>query len=112
MRVVSARRKGRVAQTPEGTPFNVGVWVNGESVLAGLNPGDYSGGYFDSKLPPLHRTRLWGNLDRGLEPLQQKLQKAEDNGQTLEPKQIEEYIDLRNRQAGLAKAQEDEPTSG
>ena len=28
-------------KTPEGTPFNVGVWVgpDGESVLAGLNPG-------------------------------------------------------------------------
>ena len=28
-------------RTPEGTPFNVGVWVgpDGESVLAGLNPG-------------------------------------------------------------------------
>src|ERR1035437_8241996 len=30
-------------KTPEGTPFNVGVWVgpDGESVLAGLNPGSY-----------------------------------------------------------------------
>src|SRR3979411_1001417 len=33
-------------KTPEGTPFNVGVGVgpDGESVLAGINPGDYSGG--------------------------------------------------------------------
>src|ERR1039457_2013439 len=33
-------------KTPEGTPFNVGVWVgpDGESVLAGLDPGSYSGG--------------------------------------------------------------------
>ena len=32
-------------KTPEGTPFNVGVWVgpDGESVLAGLNPGAYNG---------------------------------------------------------------------
>ncbi len=32
-------------RTPEGTPFNVGVWVgpDGESVLAGLNPGSYNG---------------------------------------------------------------------
>ena len=31
-------------RTPVGTPFNVGVWVgpDGKSVLAGLNPGDYS----------------------------------------------------------------------
>jgi alpha-mannosidase len=33
-------------RTPVGTPFNVGIWVgpDGESVLAGLNPGSYSGG--------------------------------------------------------------------
>src|SRR5258708_1204810 len=33
-------------KTPEGTPFNVGVWVgpDGESVIAGINPGSYSGG--------------------------------------------------------------------
>jgi len=32
-------------QTPRGTPFNVGVWegLDGSSVLAGLNPGDYTG---------------------------------------------------------------------
>jgi Glycosyl hydrolases family 38 N-terminal domain len=34
-----------IEPTPEGTPFNVGVWVgpDGESVLAGLNPGDAQG---------------------------------------------------------------------
>ncbi len=33
-------------ETPEGIPFNVGVWYgpDGESVIAALNPGDYSGG--------------------------------------------------------------------
>ncbi len=31
-------------KTPEGTPFNVGIWEgpDGRSVLAGLNPGSYS----------------------------------------------------------------------
>lgn len=31
-------------RTPEGTPFNVGIWEgpDGKSVLAGLNPGSYS----------------------------------------------------------------------
>jgi alpha-mannosidase len=31
-------------RTPEGTPFNVGIWEgpDGRSVLAGLNPGSYS----------------------------------------------------------------------
>jgi alpha-mannosidase len=33
-----------IEQTPEGTPFNVGVWVgpDGRSVIAALNPGSYS----------------------------------------------------------------------
>ena len=32
-------------KTPRGTPFNVGIWEgpDGKSVLAALNPGDYSG---------------------------------------------------------------------
>lgn len=32
-------------ETPEGTPFNVGVWVgpDGHSVIAALNPGSYGG---------------------------------------------------------------------
>lgn len=43
-------------ETPEGIPFNVGVWVgpDGKSVLAALNPGSYgSNVYTDlSKAPP------------------------------------------------------------
>src|ERR1700690_443575 len=41
--------------TPEGTPFNVGVWVgpDGESVLAALNPGDYSHGITTDLSKPL-----------------------------------------------------------
>jgi alpha-mannosidase len=44
-------------RTPDGTPFNVGVWVgpDGESVLAGLNPGSYSAGIetdLSEPLPP------------------------------------------------------------
>jgi alpha-mannosidase len=33
-------------QTPEGIPFNVGVWegTDGETIIAALNPGSYSGG--------------------------------------------------------------------
>jgi alpha-mannosidase len=103
-------------QTPEGTPFNVGVWVgpDGESVLAGLNPGDYSGGIYtdlSKPLPPFPPNAALEDLDKGLAPLRQEVQKAEDSGQTLEPKQIEEFIDLRNRQKGLANAHEDEALS-
>src|SRR5580698_10237316 len=33
-------------QTPEGIPFNVGIWegTDGETIIAALNPGSYSGG--------------------------------------------------------------------
>ncbi|HZW81255.1 MAG TPA: glycoside hydrolase family 38 C-terminal domain-containing protein [Candidatus Deferrimicrobiaceae bacterium] len=100
-------------QTPEGTPFNVGVWVgpDGESVLAGLNPGDYSGGIYtdlSKPLPPFPPNSALEDLDKGLLPLRQEVQKAEDSGQTLEPKQIEEFIHLRNQQKGLANAYKDE----
>src|ERR1700756_1347677 len=42
-------------KTPEGTPFDVGVWVgpDGESVLAGVNPGSYSGGIYSDLSTPL-----------------------------------------------------------
>ena len=37
---------GSIEGTPEGIPFNVGVWTgpDGRSILAAVNPGDYSGG--------------------------------------------------------------------
>jgi alpha-mannosidase len=42
-------------RTPRGTPFNVGVWEgpDGRSVIAALNPGDYSGDVrYDVTQPP------------------------------------------------------------
>jgi alpha-mannosidase len=42
-------------QTPEGIPFNVGVWegTDGETIIAALNPGSYSGGInSDLSKPP------------------------------------------------------------
>jgi alpha-mannosidase len=43
-------------RTPEGIPFNVGIWegTDGSTVLAALNPGSYSGSvtYDLSKTPP------------------------------------------------------------
>ncbi len=35
-------------KTPEGIPFNVGVWIgpDGKSIIAALNPGDYTGQAF------------------------------------------------------------------
>src|SRR5882757_1389767 len=46
---------GSPERTPRGTPFNVGLWFgpDGKSVIAALNPGDYSGSITDdlSKSP-------------------------------------------------------------
>ncbi len=53
---------GSPEDTPEGIPFNVGVWVgtDGESVIAALNPLAYVGGirYDLSKTPPSLPTGL------------------------------------------------------
>src|ERR1700683_4342730 len=73
-------------KTPEGTPFNVGVWVgpDGESVLAGLNPGDYSGGIYSDlsqPLPALPADEVLDDLNKKFQPLRQKLRQADENGQ-------------------------------
>src|SRR5271166_5457748 len=88
-------------KTPEGTPFNVGVWVgpDGESVLAGLNPGDYSAGIYTDlsrPLPSLLPDIVLGGIQKKLDPLQQKQKQAEESGRLLEPGQIEEYLDLQS----------------
>jgi alpha-mannosidase len=99
-------------KTPEGTPFNVGVWIgpDGESVLTGLNPGDYSGGIYSDlsqPLPPLPPNAALEDLNKRLQPLQQKVQKAEESEQTLDVKDIEEFLDFRNQQSAFSKAEQD-----
>lgn len=44
-----------IENTPEGTPFNVGVWIgpDGSSVLAALNPGSYNGRIYSDLSTPL-----------------------------------------------------------
>src|SRR6202047_2876034 len=90
-------------KTPEGTPFNVGVWVGtgGESVLAGLNPGAYSSGVYtglSKPLAPLAPNVALEDIQNKLKPLQQKLEQAEQNEQTLDRNAMQEFVDLRNRQ--------------
>jgi alpha-mannosidase len=103
-------------KTPEGTPFNVGVWVgpDGESVLAGLNPGDYSGGIYSDlsqTLPPLPPNAEREEFSKRFLPLRQAVSQAEEKEQTLDPKQIDEYINLRNQQSGFVKAEQDQELS-
>ena len=99
-------------KTPQGTPFNVGVWVgpDGESVLAGLNPGDYSGGIYSDlskPLSPLAPNLVLEDLNKRLQPLQKEVQQAEQNGGMLDQKKIEEFLDLRTQQRAFAMVEHD-----
>jgi alpha-mannosidase len=99
-------------RTPEGTPFNVGVWVgpDGESVLAGLNPGDYSAGIYTDltqPLPALPPSAALADIRRKIEPLEQKEDEVVKNGRFLNPKDAEELADLRNQKAAFTKLEQD-----
>lgn len=97
-------------RTPEGTPFNVGVWVgpDGESVLAGLNPGSY-GGHIDTDLskplPQATPNSALEDLDKKIVALQAKLHEAEQSGQPADPNSRRELNVLRRDQAAKRVAQ-------
>jgi alpha-mannosidase len=99
-------------KTPEGTPFNVGVWIgpDGESVLAGLNPGSYSAGIVSDLSKPLPaappNTQL-EEIRKKFIPLRQKLRQLENANQALDPKDLQEYYALREQEKGMAKLQTD-----
>lgn len=99
-------------RTPEGTPFNVGIWVgpDGESVLAGLNPGDYSGGIdtdLSKPLPLPPANEALAELQKKLDPLRRKLEEVERSGQPFDQKDIQEYIKLSRDSESLTKADRD-----
>ncbi len=100
-------------KTPEGTPFNVGVWVgpDGESVLAGINPGAYSGGIetdLSKPLPPGPPNAALEEIRTKVQALRQKLEAQQKSGQPLDPKDIQEYIALHNQEETFAKAQREQ----
>ena len=103
-------------RTPEGTPFNVGVWVgpDGESVLAGLNPGDYSAGIYTDltkPLPALPPSAALADIRRKIEPLEQREDEVVKNGRFLDPKDAEELASLRNQKAAFTKLEQDRDIS-
>ena len=103
-------------KTPEGTPFNVGVWVgpDGESVLAGLNPGDYAGGInsdLSKPLPPLPLDQVLDDLNKKFQPLRQELVRADQNNSTMDARHIEEYLAVRNQQKTELQMQQDRELS-
>src|SRR5437588_3787716 len=95
-------------KTPEGTPFNVGVWVgpDGESVLAGLNPGSYSGGIetdLSKPLPPLPPNAAFEDLQKRLHELRQKID-DEDRNNKLDPNDLHQYYSVRTEWNGFNRA--------
>ncbi len=99
-------------KTPEGTPFNVGVWVgpDGESVLAGVNPGSYSGGIetdLTKPLPAQPPSPEIADLQKKIVDLQQKLMQARQAGQQASPPDLQQLRALRNQQQSLLDQQRD-----
>jgi alpha-mannosidase len=99
--------------TPEGTPFNVGVWIgpDGESVLAGLNPGSYGGGIdtdLSKPLLPLPPNATLTDLQNKLHALQQKLRQVEQSGKPFDQKDIQEYFKLQREQEAFARMERDQ----
>ncbi|HEY6293616.1 MAG TPA: glycoside hydrolase family 38 C-terminal domain-containing protein [Terriglobia bacterium] len=99
-------------KTPEGTPFNVGAWVgpDGESVLAGLNPGSYSAGIdtdLSKPLPPAPPDTALQDAEKKLQALREKLEQVDASGQPFDQKDIQEFMSLQSLVEGLTKAQQD-----
>src|ERR1700732_180408 len=89
-------------KTPEGTPFNVGVWVgpDGESVLAGLNPGSYGGGVesdLSNPLPPFPPNRALEDIQPKLQTARQKLRQDDEARKPIDQSEVREYIRLHNQ---------------
>jgi alpha-mannosidase len=99
-------------KTPEGTPFNVGVWVgpDGESVLAGLNPGAYDGGIetdLSKPLPSMPRDEALRDVQDKMQALRAKLDQEQRSGHASDPNDIEESVHLRSELAAFARIDRD-----
>jgi alpha-mannosidase len=98
-------------KTPEGTPFDVGVWVgpDGESVVAGLNPGSYSDGIdtdLSKPLPPLPPNPGLEVLNKKVDELGAKVHEEDENN-SFDPNDLAEYYSLRTQQHGMENAQDE-----
>ncbi len=99
-------------KTPEGTPFNVGVWVgpDGESVLAGINPGSYSAGIESDLSKPLlsePANPSFEELQKKIGEVQRKLQQQEQSHQPFDQKEVQEFFGYRSELQALSHAQRD-----
>lgn len=97
--------------TPEGTPFNVGVWVgpDGSSVLAAFNPGAYSGSIttdMSAPLPPLPQNPLLPEIEKQIGALDTQMQAASRGH--MDQAAVQKYIALREEQTALEHQRETE----
>jgi alpha-mannosidase len=99
----SAAAGGResLEKTPEGTPFNVGVWVgpDGESVLAGLNPGAYDRGIetdLTRPLPSLPPDAALREIEKKSQAMRAKLDREQGSGHASDPNDIAESNHLQS----------------
>ena len=107
----SADGGGQMCQTAEGTPFNVGVWVgpDGETVLAGIDPGRYNGDIetdLSTPLPAMPPNPKLVEVEQICRAAEQN--KAErDGGQTVDPKDYEERDHLREQRSELTRLEKE-----
>jgi alpha-mannosidase len=100
-------------RTPEGTPFNVGVWVgpDGESVLAGINPGSYDGDIdtdLSKPLPSEKPDAILTDLQKEAHELRAKQAQEEQAKGPFNENQFQEYIGLRNQARERERFDQDE----
>jgi alpha-mannosidase len=99
-------------KTPEGTPFNVGVWVgpDGESVLAGLNPGSYNGDINTDLSTPLSAAPSNPALvamESKIAEIRAKQQREKEAGQPADRADAQELGRLRREQSELTDDQKE-----
>ncbi len=90
----------------------MGVWVgpDGESVLAGLNPGDYDGGIetdLSKPLPPLPPDGALEDIQKKLRAVRAKLDQEQGSGHASDPNDIEESIHLQSEEEAFARIDHD-----
>jgi len=88
----------------------VGVWVgpDGESVLAGLNPGSYSAGIesdLSKPLPPLAHDPAFKEIESKLEAMREKVGE-EERHHKLDLNAVREYETLSKKRNKLREAQQ------
>jgi alpha-mannosidase len=104
--------KESLEKTPEGTPYNVGVWVgpDGESVLAGVNPGAYGSRVTTDLSTPLPVVAPDPQLDikkKQLKELETRLEAEDKAGTKIDMKDVATYDDLSHSIRDMDRKQED-----